>query len=72
MVDQKRFYHQSRHDSLLLLPLEDNNFNAMFYHLHFQKIIQKAYLLPENMDELSDLNICFVHMFLDLIDICSS
>ena len=45
---------------------------GMFYHFHFQKIIQNFYLLLENMDQLSDLNIGFVHMCLDLIDIYSS
>ena len=36
----------------------------MFNHPHFQKIIQKVYLLLENLDQLSDLKIGFAHMFL--------
>ena len=54
--------------SLLSLLLEDNIPN-MFLHFHLQKVIQKVYLLLENLHQLSDLNIDFV-LFLDLIDIC--
>ena len=52
--------------------LEDNILHVMFYHFHFQKITQKVCLLLESLDQLSDLNIDFVHMFLDLTDIYSS
>ena len=76
---KKSFYRQTWHYSLLFLLLEDNILNAMFYHFHLEKIIENVYLLTENvyllfenLDQLSDLNIGFVHMFLDLIDICSN
>ena len=36
--------------NLLFLLLEDNKLSVMFYHLHFQKIIQKVCLLLENLD----------------------
>ena len=39
---------------------------------HFQMIKQKAYLLLENLDQVSDLNIVFVYIFFILIDIYSS
>ena len=55
------------HDRRLLL-LEDIILNATFYHLHFQKTIQKVFLLLEKVNHLSNLNICFGHMFLDLIE----
>ena len=69
--DQKEFCRQSKHYSLLFLLLEDNILNVMFYHCHFQKATQTVYLLLENLDQLNDLNIGFVHIFLDLIDIYS-
>ena len=37
---------------------------------HFQMIKQKVYWLPENFDQLSNLNIGFVSVLLFLIDIC--
>ena len=52
--------------------LEDNIVNVIFYHFHFQKVVQKTCLLLENVAQLSDLNLGFVHMFLDLIDNYSS
>ena len=33
----------------------------MFCHFHFQKTIQGVYLLLENLDQLSDLNVGFVY-----------
>ena len=35
----------------------------MFYHFHFQRIIQKVCLLLENLDQLSSLSIYFVQNF---------
>ena len=72
LADQKGFNHQSCNCSLLFLLLEDNILNEMFYHSHFQKIILKICLIFENLDELSDLNISFAHIFLEVIDIYSS
>ena len=46
LVDQKRFYHQLLHYSLLFVLLEDNNLNVMFYHFQLQKIIQKSLFTP--------------------------
>ena len=46
LVDQRSFYHQSLHCSLLFLLLEDNNLNVMFYHFQFQKIIKKSLFIP--------------------------
>ena len=43
----------------------------MFYHPHFQKIIENAYLFLKKIDQIGDLIIGFVHVFLDLIDIYS-
>ena len=43
----------------------------ILYRFHFQKITEKVYLIRENWDQLSDLNIDFGYMFLDLIDIYS-
>ena len=63
MVDQKCFYHQSWHYSLLFLLLEDNILNLMFRHLHFRNKIQKVYLLLQNLDQVSNLSIDFAHMF---------
>ena len=38
----------------------------------FQETMQKVCLLLKNLDQLSDLNIGFVYMFLNLVDICSN
>ena len=46
--------------------------NVMFYHFHFQKIMQKVYLVLENLDQLNHLNIGSAYKFLDLIDIFSN
>ena len=40
----------------------------MFYHLYFQKTIQKFHLFLENIDKLRDSNISFVYVFSDLTD----
>ena len=37
--------------------------NVMFYHFYFQKTTQKDYLLLEKLNQLSDLNIGFAHIF---------
>ena len=39
---------------------------------HFQMIKQEVYLLPENLDQLSNLNIGFMPVILVFIDICFS
>ena len=54
---------------LLFLVLEDNILNVMFYHFPFQKTMQKVYLLIENLEQLSDLKIDFVHIFLDFFQL---
>ena len=55
--------------SLLLLQSEENMACNFFDVHHLQMIKQKVYLLPENLDQLSGLNISFVYVFLVLIDI---
>ena len=66
----KCFVHQSKQWSLLFLLQEVNIAFNLFEKYYFQMIKQKAYLLLENLDELTNLNIGFVTALLPLNDIC--
>ena len=37
------------------MQLEDNILCVLLYQFHFQKVKEKVYLLPENLDQLNDL-----------------
>ena len=46
-------------------------FNSFFIiPVNIENVRLKVYLLLEKVDQLSDLNLCFVHIFWDLTDIC--
>ena len=69
VADQNKFIHQSEHCNLLFLHLEANIVGDL-HNVHYLRIIkQKLYLLPENLDKLSDLNTGFVFVLLLLIDV---
>ena len=52
--------------------MEENIAYNLFSVHYLETTKQKVYLLPENVDQLSNLNTCFVPVLLLLIDICST
>ena len=72
LVDQKSFVLQSKHYNFLFLQSVDDIVCNLFLVLHIQMIKQKVYLLLENVDQLSNLNIEFAFLLILLIDIYSS
>ena len=66
----KCFFHRSKRYSLSFLELEENFLCVPFYRPHFQTTKWKVYLIPENLDELSKINIdffFFLHFWLIFI-----
>ena len=72
LVDWKSFVHRSQHYSSLFLLVEGKTSCNLLDQYNFQMIKQNVYLLLENLDKLSNLNIGFVPLPLLLIDIYSS
>ena len=71
-IADKKLFPLIIHYNLILLQLQENiAFNIFGVH-HFQMIKQKAYLFPENRDQLSNLKIGFIFVILLLTDIYSS
>ena len=72
LVDWKSFVHWSQHYRSLFLLGEGKISSNLLDQYNFQMIKQNVYLLLENLDKLSNLNIGFVPLPLLLIDIYSS
>ena len=72
LVDRNIFVHLSQHYNRLFLQFEENIACNLVDDHYFQMIKQKDYLLLENLDQLSKINMGFGVELLFLIDICSS
>ena len=72
LVNQKSFVCQPYHYNALFLLLEDNILCVFFYLCYLQMIKEKVYLLPENLEQLINLNMGLALVLLLLIDVCSN
>ena len=70
--DQKNFFPSIITLQAFISQSEENITCDLFDVPNFQMIKQKVYTLPENLDQLSNLNIGFVSAILVLIDLYSS
>ena len=66
------FIHQSQHCNLLFLQLEEKIAYSFFNASSLEMISQKVYLLIENLDQLTNLNIGFTFALSLLTDIYPS
>ena len=67
MTDQKGFVHQSQHYNFLFLQMKDNILCNLFVVFHLQMIKQNVYLILENLDQLSNINIDLVFLLILLL-----
>ena len=72
LLANQKFFHQLYNCNLLFLHSKEKISCNLFSIHNFQMIKWKVYLLPGNLDQLSNLNIGFVSELMFLIDIYSS